>query len=125
MLHHGRHLDLLALGDEAAITHGVRVERSRIVLALAAVGLAAGATAAAGPIAFVALAAPQLAPRLTRAPGPGILPAALMGAALLAASDWAAQRVLPDHDVPVGVVTAALGGLYLTWLLGREWRRGR
>lgn len=125
VLHHGRHLDLLALGDETAITHGVRVERSRVVLALAAVGLAAGATAAAGPIAFVALAAPQLATRLTRAPGPGILPAALMGAALLAGSDWAAQRVLPDNDVPVGVVTAALGGLYLTWLLGREWRRGR
>ncbi|MEV4412664.1 iron chelate uptake ABC transporter family permease subunit [Catellatospora sp. NPDC049609] len=124
-LHQGRHLDMLALGDETAILHGVRVERSKVLLTLAAVGLAAGATAAAGPIAFVALAAPQLAARLTRAPGPGILPAAMMGAALLAASDWAAHRVLPDNDVPVGVVTAALGGLYLTWLLGREWRRGR
>ncbi|MFD0598618.1 iron chelate uptake ABC transporter family permease subunit [Catellatospora coxensis] len=48
-----------------------------------------------------------------------------MGAALLSGSDWAAQRVLPDNDIPAGVVTAAIGGLYLTWLLAREWRRGR
>lgn len=125
VLHYGRHLNMLALGDDTATLHGVRVERSRAVLALASVGLAAGATAAAGPIAFVALAAPQLAARLTRSPGPGILPAAAMGAALLAGSDWAAQRVLPDNDIPAGVVTAAIGGLYLTWLLAREWRRGR
>ncbi|GIF96323.1 ABC transporter permease [Catellatospora citrea] len=125
VVHYGRHLNMLALGDDTATLHGVRVERSRAVLALASVGLAAGATAAAGPIAFVALAAPQLAARLTRSPGPGILPAAAMGAALLAGSDWAAQRVLPDNDIPVGVVTAAIGGLYLTWLLAREWRRGR
>jgi iron complex transport system permease protein len=95
------------------------------VLALAAVGLAAGATAAAGPVSFVALAAPHLATRLTRSPGPGVLPAAAMGAALVAGSDWLAQRVLPANDVPVGVVTAALGGLYLTWFLAREWRRAR
>jgi ABC-type enterobactin transport system permease subunit len=124
-LYYGRHLTMLSLGDEVGVLHGLRVERSRAVLALSAVGLAAGATAAAGPIAFVALAAPQLAIRLIRSPGPAILPAALMGAALLTASDWAAQRVLPGADIPVGVVTAALGGLYLTWLLAHEWRRHR
>lgn len=122
----GRHLALLELGDETAILHGVRVERSRAVLALSAVLLAAAATAAAGPVGFVALAAPQLATRLTRAPGPNLLPAAAMGALLVVASDWLAQRVLPDLDLPVGVVTGALGGAYLTWLLAREWRsRGR
>jgi iron complex transport system permease protein len=116
----GRSLDMLALGDETAVLHGVRVERTRTVLALAGVGLAAGATAAAGPISFVALAAGPLAARLTRSPRAGLLPAALMGAALLVASDWLAQRVLPGNDVPVGVVTAALGGIYLTWLLARQ-----
>lgn len=121
-LHHGRYLDMLALGDEPALLHGVPVERSRVVLALSGVGLAAGATAAAGPIAFVALAAPPLAARLTRSPNAGILPAALMGAALLTASDWVAQRVLPENDAPVGLVTAALGGIYLTWLLFHERR---
>ena len=124
VLYYGRHLKMLALGDEIAMLHGVPVERSRAVLALSAVGLTAGATAAAGPIAFVALAAPPLAARLTRSPHAGILPAAAMGAALLTASDWAAQHALPGNDIPVGVITAALGGVYLTWLLFRE-RRAR
>lgn len=119
-LYFGRHLDMLALGDETAALYGVRVERSRAFLALAGVGLAAGATAAAGPISFVALAAGPLAARLTRSPRAGLLPATLMGAALLVASDWLAQRVLPGNDVPVGVVTAALGGIYLTWLLAGQ-----
>ncbi len=122
VLYYGRHLSMLALGDEIAVLHGVPVERSRAVLALSAVGLSAGATAAAGPIAFVALAAGPLASRLTRSPGAGILPAAMMGAALLTASDWAAQRALSEQDIPVGIVTAALGGAYLCWLLFREHR---
>ncbi|WP_250038472.1 FecCD family ABC transporter permease [Paractinoplanes maris] len=120
VVYFGRDLKMLALGDEMAVLHGVRVERTRAVLALAAVGLSAGATAAAGPIAFVALAAPPLAARLSRSPSAGILPAAAMGAALLCAGDWAAQNALPGNDIPVGVVTAALGGVYLTWLLFRE-----
>jgi len=124
-LYHGRHLTLLSLGDEIAVLHGVRAGRSRGVLALTGVGLAAAATAAAGPIAFVALAAPPLAARLSRSPNAGVLPAAVMGATLLTAGDWAAQRVLPGNDIPVGVVTAALGGIYLTWLLFREQGRTR
>jgi iron-siderophore transport system permease protein len=48
-----------------------------------------------------------------------------MGAVLMTTSDWLAQRVLPEQDVPVGLITAALGGTYLTWLLAHEWRRGR
>jgi iron complex transport system permease protein len=120
VIYFGRNLKLLALGDEMAVLQGVPVERSRAILALAAVGLSAGATAAAGPIAFVALAAPPLAARLSRSPDAGILPAAMMGAALLSAGDWAAQNALPGNDIPVGVITAALGGVYLTWLLFRE-----
>nr|WP_203822552.1 iron chelate uptake ABC transporter family permease subunit [Actinoplanes ferrugineus] len=123
VLHHGRHLDMLALGDETATLHGVPVERSRAVLALCGVALAAAATGAAGPIAFVALAAGPLAGRLTRSPHAGILPGALMGAALLAVSDWLAQHAWPGGDIPVGNVTAALGGVYLTWLLVHERRR--
>jgi ABC-type enterobactin transport system permease subunit len=123
VLYFGRHLDMLALGDETAVLNGVPVERSRAVLALAGVGLAAGATAAAGPIAFVALAAGPLAARLTRSPRAGLLPATLTGAALLMSSDWLAQHALPGNDVPVGVVTAALGGIYLTWLLARQGAR--
>lgn len=112
---------VLEMGDETARSLGVSVERVRLALIATAVALAAVGTACAGPIAFVALAAPQLARRLTRATGPNPLPSAAMGAALLLASDLVAQRALAPTQLPVGVVTAALGGLYLIWLLG--WRR--
>jgi iron complex transport system permease protein len=92
---------------------------------LAAVLLTAAATAAAGPIAFVALTAPQLARRLTRSPGVGLLPSALMGAALLVLADLAAQRAFGSGQVPVGVATGVLGGGYLLWLLVGERRAGR
>ncbi|MEJ3741901.1 iron chelate uptake ABC transporter family permease subunit [Actinomycetes bacterium KLBMP 9797] len=112
---------IMEMGDDTARALGVSVERVRLALIATAVGLAAAGTAAAGPIAFVALAAPQLARRLTRAPGPNTVPAAAMGGALLLVSDVLAQRVLAPTQLPVGVVTACLGGAYLIWLLG--WRR--
>jgi len=111
-----RPLALLEMGDDAARALGLRAERSRLALILVAVGLTAVATASTGPIAFVALAAPQIARRLTRSATPGLVAAALMGALLLVASDLAAQRLL-SIDVPVGVMTGALGGVYLCWLL--------
>jgi iron complex transport system permease protein len=120
-----RPLAMLELGDDAASALGVAVERTRLSLALVAVGLTALATAAAGPIGFVALAAPQIARRLTRAAGPGLLTAGLMGALLLQAADLAAQRLLAPRQLPVGVMTAAIGGLYLAWLLAHEWRARR
>jgi iron complex transport system permease protein len=119
----GRRLALLQLGDETATALGVPVARTRLTLFTAGVGLAAAATAVAGPIAFVALAAPQLARRLTGPVGSGLAGAAVMGAFLLVASDWVAQRVVPGTQVPVGVATGALGGAYLCWLLLNEWRR--
>jgi iron complex transport system permease protein len=114
-----RPMALLELGDDAARALGVHAERSRLALILVAVGLTAVATASTGPIAFVALAAPQIARRLTRSAEPGLVAAAAMGALLLAASDLAAQRLL-SVDLPVGVVTAGLGGAYLAWLLTRR-----
>ena len=117
-----RPLSLLEMGDDAARALGVSAERSRLALIFVAVGLTAVATASCGPIAFVALAAPQIARRLTRSAAPGLASAALMGALLLVASDLLAQRLL-SIDLPVGVMTGALGGLYLCWLLSSRWRR--
>ena len=76
-------------------------------------------TAVAGPIAFVSLAAPQLARRLVRGSGVGLPSAAAIGA-LLIASDVVAQRAFAPTQLPVGVVTASIGGAYLVWLLTRE-----
>ena len=119
-----RRLQLLELGDDAARALGLGVERARAQLMLAGVLLAAVATASSGPIVFVALAAPQLARRLTRVTGPGVGCAALMGAVLLSLSDFLAQRVFASQTLPVGVVTGVLGGVYLVVLLIVESRRG-
>ncbi|WP_249416640.1 iron chelate uptake ABC transporter family permease subunit [Streptomyces sp. TS71-3] len=120
-----RPLRMLEMGDDAAAALGVRVERTRLLLMLAAVLLTASATAAAGPVGFVALTAPQLARRLTRSPGPNLLPALVMGAALLVVADWGSQRVFGADQLPVGAVTGVLGGVYLLWLLVTERRAGR
>jgi len=120
-----RDLTLLELGDDTARGLGVHAERTRLAAIVVGIGLSAVATASAGPIGFIALAAPQVARRLTRAQGPGVIPAALCGAMLLTASDLAAQRVFAPTQLPVGVATGVVGGLYLAWLLSREWKKGR
>ncbi|MFF8002758.1 iron chelate uptake ABC transporter family permease subunit [Streptomyces sp. NPDC007917] len=125
VLGHARGLRMLEMGDDSAYALGVRVERTRLVMVLSAVVLTAVATSAAGPVAFVALVAPQLARRLTRSTGPNLVPAALMGAALLITADWAAQRLFGADQLPVGVVTGVLGGCYLLGLLITERRAGR
>ena len=117
-----RPLRQLELGDEAARAHGLRVESSRLVILIVGVALVAVVTATAGPIAFVALAAPQVAKRLTGSAGLPLVPAALVGAVLLLVADQLAQHVLLG-SVPVGVVTIVVGGAYLIWLLVREARR--
>lgn len=116
-------MPVLDLGDDAAKALGIRAEPTRLALIILGVALTAVATAAAGPIAFVSLAAPQLARRLTRTPGVAFLPSAAMGALLLVASDFIAQRAFGPTQLPVGVVTVSVGGLYLVWLLVREARR--
>jgi len=81
-------------------------------------------TAAAGPIAFVALVAPQLARRLTRSPGVSVAASAAMGAALLACAHLLSLAVAMVYvAIPVGLYTVCLGGVYLIWLLIRETRR--
>jgi iron complex transport system permease protein len=113
-----------ALGGALAVTTGVRWDRLRLQLVLLGVGCTATVTAVAGPIAFIALAAPQIGRRLARTSGVGLLPAALTGAVLLAGADLAAQLLLAPVALPVGVLSTAIGGGYLIWLLTKEVRRG-
>ncbi|EDY58582.2 MULTISPECIES: iron chelate uptake ABC transporter family permease subunit [Streptomyces] len=125
VLANARGLRMMEMGDDISGALGVRVERVRLLLLVAAVLLTAAATAAAGPVSFVALTAPQLARRLTRSPGPNLLPSLCMGATLLVTADWVSQKVFGADQLPVGVVTGVLGGVYLLWLLVTERRAGR
>lgn len=115
----GRAVAQLELGDDAARAFGMRANQVRAAAVVIGVALTALVTAAAGPISFVALAAPQIARRLVRGSGLLLVPSALVGAFVLLASDLLAQR----WGFPVGVVTVSVGGAYLAWLLAVEFRR--
>ncbi|MET9455687.1 iron chelate uptake ABC transporter family permease subunit [Streptomyces canus] len=125
VLANARGLRMMEMGDDVSNALGVRVERVRLLLLVAAVLLTAAATAAAGPVSFVALTAPQLARRLTRSPGPNLVPSLCMGATLLVTADWVSQKVFGADQLPVGVVTGVVGGVYLLWLLVTERKAGR
>jgi iron complex transport system permease protein len=124
-----RDLSALVLGDDVASSLGVRVARIRLALLIIATVLAAMATAGAGPIAFVALVAPQIAQRLTRMERPPLLTTALLGALFVVLADLLARNGLQwlqvgPYELPVGVITAAAGAPYLLHLIGRQ-QRGR
>ncbi|KQQ19073.1 ABC transporter permease [Rathayibacter sp. Leaf299] len=111
------------LGDDTASALGIRVNRTRLVVIVAAVGLIAFATAAAGPIAFVAFLSGPIAARLI---GPGaslLVPSALVGALLVLVADLVGQYAL-GLRYPVGVVTGVLGAPYLIYLIVRSNRSG-
>lgn len=114
---------LLEMGDDMACALGVPVNRSRLALMLAGVALTAAATALAGPISFIALVAPQISRRLCASQHHALFFAALTGGLLLLAADVAAQRMFLPYQLPVGVLTVSLGGIYLIGLLIRESRR--
>lgn len=115
-----RTLPVLEMGDDAATALGISPGRTRLAAMVFGVALVALVTAAAGPISFIALAAPQISQRLTRSNTPmGTVPVMLTGAALVVVSDAVAQLVA----VPVGVVTVSVGGLYLAWLLAAQYAR--
>jgi iron complex transport system permease protein len=118
----------LAMGefsDDRSASLGLNVGRMRPLAVGTGVLLASAAVAVAGPIQFIALPAPQIARRLTGAPGPNLLASGLTGALLLVLTDFAAREAFQPRQLPAGVLTGIVGGVYLAWLLGREWRKGR
>ena len=88
------------------------------------VALAAVATAAAGPVVFVAFVAPAIARRLVDAPL-SMVPAALVGALLMLTADVIGRTVFTGVELPVGIVTGIIGAPYLVYLLARANRVGR
>ena len=123
LLAKGRDLDIMRLGDDAAASLGVRLRSTRIIVIVAAVALLAFATAATGPIAFVAFMAGPIAARIVGPGGTLLLPAGLIGALLVQLADLLGQFAF-DSRYPVGVVTGVLGAPYLIYLLIRTNRSG-
>ncbi|WP_030767715.1 FecCD family ABC transporter permease [Streptomyces sp. NRRL F-2664] len=114
----------LQLGDETAKVLGLPVQTARIALLVVGAALVSFASAAAGPIAFVALVAPQIALRLVDAPGPALVPSALVGSLVVLVGDAVGRQLLEGTELPVGVVCGVLGAPCLLWLLGRSNRTG-
>jgi iron complex transport system permease protein len=119
-----RSLRTLELGDDAARALGARVEACRLALIAVSILLVAFATAAAGPIMFVALIAGPVARRLLGPASGAIAAAAFVGASMVLASDLLAEHALPVA-IPTGVVTGAVGAPYLIWLLATANKAGR
>ncbi|MBT3072549.1 MULTISPECIES: iron chelate uptake ABC transporter family permease subunit [Streptomyces] len=119
-----RRLDIGEMGDDISEGLGAEPKKAKTLAVILAIALSAAAVSVSGPIAFIALTAPQIARRLTRGSGPHLLLSALTGALLLVAADLCAQQLPLFDDLPVGIYTMAIGGAYLGHLLIREWRRG-
>ena len=115
-----RVLDGLSLGDATAVSLGLPVAPMRAAL-VAVLALATGtAVAQTGLIAFVGLAAPHLVRSIVKTThGQLMLLASLLGGVLLMAADTLARGLLAPQELPVGVLTAVLGGGYLLWLMHR------
>ena len=122
-LRQARALDALTLGEDSAASLGLDLGRVRLRLVLLLAGATALAVSQAGLVAFVGLVAPHLVRRL--APGAHhwlLLASAGTGAVLLLLADVLSRALIAPQELPVGVVTAVLGGVYLCWLLNRPGR---
>ena len=114
-------LNLLSVGAEQAATRGVDVARVQRLAFVSSALATAAAVSLAGPIGFVGIVVPHLVRLMVGVDHRIVLPAsALFGAAFLVACDVVARTVLAPVEVPVGIVTAMLGGPFFLWLLVRK-----
>lgn len=111
-------LNLLTTGEELAASRGVAVHRTKVTLFFAVSLMVGAIVAVTGPIGFIGLMAPHIC-RLAIGPDHRYLTPATMlfGAALLTACDALARTILPPHELPVGILTALMGGPFFVWLL--------
>jgi iron complex transport system permease protein len=121
---HRRLLDVLAVGEGEARTLGVRPERVRTIVVMAATLGTAGAVAASGLIGFVGIVVPHTVRLLVGASYRTIIPLTVLGgAAFLMAADLVARTAVAPSEIPIGVVTAFVGGPFFVLVL-RTSRRG-
>ena len=124
LLRRARALDMTALGEDVAASLGLKPRRLAMeVIALSAIAIGA-CVSVAGAIGFVGLVAPVFGRSLSRGhPGSAMVPAALIGAILLAAADLVVRAIPLDRPIPVGVVTALFGTPLFVWLVVTMRRR--
>lgn len=116
-----RPLNLLSLGPESAETHGVDVRRAQRAAFFSASLATGAAVSVAGPIGFIGIIIPHLVRLMVGADHRVVLPAsALFGAAFLVGCDVLSRTLMAPVEIPVGVVTAILGGPFFLWLLVRK-----
>jgi iron complex transport system permease protein len=120
ILLHGRHLDVLAVGDDEARTLGMRPGLVRGLVVAAAALAAASAVAVSGLIGFVGIVVPHVARRLAGPSYTSVLPLSMLGGAgFLVLADTLARTVLSPAELPIGVVTALVGAPAFVWVLRR------
>ena len=119
----GRHLSILELGEQSAVSLGLNTDITRILLILSSVCMLALATSVTGPIAFVAFLSGPIAKRLTGSGFTSVVPAGLVGTNLVLAADLLGQFAF-DTRFPVGIITGVLGAPFLLYLLIRMNRKG-
>jgi len=116
-----RALNVLSLGDQTATGLGTQIERSRLGLLAAAVGLTGASVAVGGGISFVGLIAPHLARRLVGPKHEFLIPAsALAGGLLVIVGDTLGRWVLQPTEIPTGIVVAIIGAPYFLYLLAKS-----
>ena len=120
----GRGLDALSLGEDAAASMGVRLDRLRLMAVFGTAASVGAATAVAGAIGFVGLVVPHLLrPLVGGRPGRLMPAAALGGAAMVLAADVAVRLIAPEQDLKLGVLTAIVGAPFFLWLVLSTRRR--
>lgn len=120
-----RELNLLSLNDDLAASYGLHVERMRILLFLAVSLMIAGIVTVCGPIGFIGIMAPHICRLLIGANHRYLIPASLLfGGIFLTLCDTLARILIASSEIPVGIITAILGGPFFLWLLFRKSRKG-
>jgi len=114
-------LNVLSLGADAAAARGVDVHRAQKLSFLGAALATAGAVSLAGPVGFVGIIVPHMVRLMVGGDHRIVLPAsALLGASFLVTCDLIARTAVPAVELPVGIVTAVIGGPFFLWLLVRN-----
>ncbi|WP_397474245.1 FecCD family ABC transporter permease [Pusillimonas sp.] len=119
-----RALNQLRLSDAVAIGLGANLARTRAVVLILTVVLTGLAVAVAGPVGLIALAAPEAARHLAGNRGVPVMLSGLAGALMMITADWVGRTLFAPIEIPVGVITAVVGGPYLLWILLRKPGRG-